>query len=127
MGGSGFSMERDNPLLDEYYLAQTGKPSPAVCFLPTASGDADGYIVQFYKAFGRLRCRPSHLSLFRPPEDLEAFVLAQDAVYVGGGNTKSMLALWPAWGLERVLRRAWQKGVVSGALAPAPSAGPKRD
>jgi dipeptidase E len=117
LGGGGFSMEPDNPLLDEYLLAQTGKPSPAVCFLPTASGDADGYIVKFYEAFGRLPCQPTHLSLFRPPKDLEAFVLAQDAVYVGGGNTKSMLALWREWGLDRMLRQAWRQGVVLGGLS----------
>jgi peptidase E len=117
MGGGGFSMEPGNPLLDEYFLAQTGKPRPAICFLPTASGDADGYIVKFYEAFGRQPCKPSHLSLFRPPEDVEAFVLAQDAIYVGGGNTKSMLALWREWGLDRILRRAWQRGVVLGGIS----------
>src|SRR2546425_3247907 len=100
MGGGGFSMEPDNPLLDEYLLAQTRKRKPSVCFLPTASGDADTYIVKFYAAFGKFRCRPVHLSLFRPPRDLEAFVLAQDAIYVGGGNTKSLLALWRDWGLD---------------------------
>ncbi|HEY3341792.1 MAG TPA: Type 1 glutamine amidotransferase-like domain-containing protein, partial [Anaerolineae bacterium] len=48
LGGGGFSMEPDNPLLDQYVLAQTGKPHPKVCFLPTASGDSPDYIVRFY-------------------------------------------------------------------------------
>jgi len=94
MGGGGFSMEPDNPLLDEYFLNQTKKKNPSVCFVPTASGDADGYIVKFYSAFSKLKCKPCHLSLFRPPSDLAGFVLSQDAIYVGGGNTKSMLAVW---------------------------------
>ncbi len=117
MGGGGFSMEPDNPVLDQYFLRQTGKRNPSVCFVPTATGDADGYIVKFYSAFGRLRCRPTHLSLFRPPEDLEAFVLAQDANYVGGGNTKNLLALWREWGLDRIFRTAWRRGVVLGGVS----------
>ena len=95
MGGGGFSMEPDNLALDRYILEQTGKSRPVVCFLPTASGDADGYIVKFYSAFTKLDCQPSHLSLFRPPTaDLEPFIFENDVIYVGGGNTRSMLALW---------------------------------
>ncbi len=117
MGGGGFSMEPENRLLGTYFLAQTGKRRPAVCFVPTASGDSDRDVVNFYTSYGRLSCRPSHLSLFHPPEKLEAFVLSQDAVYVGGGNTKSMLALWREWGLDRIFRKAWRRGVVLGGVS----------
>lgn len=117
MGGGGFSMEPDNLLLDEYFLRQTGKRHPLVCFVGTASGDSQDYILRFYSAFAKLPCRPSHLSLFRPPADLEAFVLSQDAIYVGGGNTKSLLALWRDWGLDRILRKAWANGTVLGGLS----------
>lgn len=110
-------MEPDNPLLDEYFLKQTGKRSPAVCFVPTATGDADGYIVRFYAAFGKLKCRPCHLSLFRPPKDLSDFVLSQDAIYVGGGNTKNLLALWREWGLDKILRKAWRQGTLLGGIS----------
>ena len=118
MGGGGFSMEPDNLALDRYILAQTGKPSPAVCFLPTASGDADNYVVNFYSAFTTLDCRPSHLALFRPPTaDLESFILEKDVIYVGGGNTRSMLALWREWGLDEVFRKAWNGGVILAGLS----------
>ncbi|MBU1702648.1 MAG: peptidase E [Candidatus Eisenbacteria bacterium] len=117
MGGGGFSMEPENPLLDKYFLRQTGKRTPRVCFLPTASGDSDTYIVTFYDAFAKHRCQPSHLSLFYPPERIESFVLSQDAIYVGGGNTKSMLALWKEWRLDKILRKAWRQGVVLGGLS----------
>jgi peptidase E len=61
---------------------------------------------------------PSHLSLFRPPTaDLESFLLEKDVIYVGGGNTKSMLALWRAWGLDAILRKAWEQGVVLAGLS----------
>ncbi len=62
MGGGGFSMEPDNPLLDEYVLAQTRKRTPAICFLATASGDAESYTAKFYTALKKLHCRPAHLS-----------------------------------------------------------------
>lgn len=117
-GGGGFSMEAGNPLLDEYVLAVTGKPRPKVCFVPTASGDADHYIVRFYRAFGpKAEC--SHLSLFRRDRsgcgiegDPLAHLLQQDIIYVGGGSVLSLLGAWRAHGLDRVLRRAWQRGVV---------------
>jgi peptidase E len=118
MGGGGFSMEPHNLVLDRYVLEQTGKPRPAVCFLPTASGDADGYIVKFYAAFTTLDCVPSHLSLFRPPTaDLASYVLEKDVVYVGGGQTRNMLSLWREWGLDKILRAAWQEGVVLAGLS----------
>ncbi len=117
MGGGGFSMEPDNPLLEEYFLKQTRKKKPSICFVPTASGDADGYIVKFYTAFGKMKCKPCHLSLFRPPSDLAGFVLSQDAIYVGGGNTKSLLAVWREWGLDKILRRAWHQGIVLGGVS----------
>jgi peptidase E len=117
LGGGGFSMEPANPLLDDYILALTKKARPKVCFLPTASGDADGYVVRFYEAFAR-RAEPSHLALFkRTVADLRAFVLEKDAVYVGGGNTANMLAVWRAHELDAVLREAWEKGVVLAGLS----------
>jgi len=113
LGGGGFSMEPDNPLLDEYIIKQTGKRKPKVCFVGTASGDAEGYILKFYTSFLKLSCVPTHLSLFNlPTKDLEAFVLDQDVIYVGGGNTRSLLALWKEWKLDGYLRTAWEDGVI---------------
>jgi dipeptidase E len=113
-GGGGFSQESGNPLLDDYVLGLTGTANPRVCFLPTASGDADHYVVRFYNAF-RDRARPSHVSLFRRERgvpDIRSHLLAQDVIYVGGGNTKSMLGVWREWGLPEILREAWEAGVV---------------
>jgi dipeptidase E len=113
LGGGGFSQEPRNLRLDRYVLGLARVHRPKVCFVPTASGDAVGYIARFYRAFRTLPCRPSHLSLFKPPEgDLERFVLSHDVIYVGGGNTKNMLALWRGWGLDRILKRAWKQGIV---------------
>jgi peptidase E len=115
-GGGGFSMEAGNPLLDDYVLSLTGVDRPRVCFLPTASGDADHYVVRFYRQFAT-RCDASHVSLFRRDRegvesDFAGHLLEQDLIYVGGGNVVSMLGAWRAHGLQAVLRRAWRQGVV---------------
>jgi dipeptidase E len=120
MGGGGFSMEAGNPLLDEYVLSLTGAESPRVCFLPTASGDADHYIVRFYRAFPAGRCRPSHVSLFRrdgAPADIAGHLLEQDVIYVGGGSVISLLGAWCAHGIDLMLRAAWESGVVMTGLS----------
>jgi dipeptidase E len=113
MGGGGFSMEPENTLLDQYILNLIATEKPRVCFIPTASGDSDAYITRFYAAFAKFPCIPKHLSLFNPPTiDLQSFVLEQDILYVGGGNTKNLIALWQAWGLDQIIRAAWEKGIV---------------
>ena len=109
MGGGGFSMEPDNPLLDEFALTKTNAKCPRVCFVGTASGDSDNYISRFYGAFSQFECRTAHLSLFRPPKkDLKSFIFSHDIIYVGGGNTKNLLVLWKEWGLSGILKQYWQ-------------------
>ena len=118
MGGGGFSMEPENPLLDDYLISLAESAEPRVCFLPTASGDADGHIVKFYEAFGNRRCVSTHLPLFRRTvDDLRSFILDQDIIYVGGGNTAIMLAAWRVHGLDEVLREAWSRGVILSGLS----------
>ena len=113
MGGGGFSMEPENPLLDQYIFGLSKKETPKVYFIPTASGDSDKYIVKFYSAFVQLSCKLSHLSLFNPPtSDLRSFVLQQDIIYVGGGNTKNLITLWKEWGLDHILKEAWESGII---------------
>jgi peptidase E len=114
-GGGGFSMEWGNTLLDDHVLALTGVERPRVCFLPTASGDADHYVVRFYRAFPAARCEPSHISLFRRETgvgDPRAHLLEQDLIYVGGGSLVSLLGTWHAHGIDCALREAWLAGVV---------------
>ena len=114
-GGGGFSMEAGNPLLDEFVLELTGKRRPKVCFLPSASGDADHYIVRFYRHFPADRCEPSHLSLFRrekAPVGPREHLLAQDLIYVGGGSVTSLIGVWCAHGIDEILRECWERGVV---------------
>lgn len=113
MGGGGFTMEPGNPLLDEYVLSQSPRENPYICFLPTASGDNLGYIQYFYDYFGTQPCQPSHLALSNPhTNDFERYLLEQDIIYVGGGHTARMLALWKTYGLDIILKKAWEKGIL---------------
>ena len=113
--GGGFSAE-SSPALDDFVLSLAGEQRPKVCFLPTASGDADHYVVRFYKAFGH-RADASHVSLFRRERGCAGIsfanhLLAQDVIYVGGGSLLSLLGAWRAHGLDAVLVEAWRRGIV---------------
>ncbi|MFJ8716371.1 Type 1 glutamine amidotransferase-like domain-containing protein [Streptomyces violaceus] len=113
--GGGFSTD-DDGLLDDWVLAQARVSRPKVCFVPTASGDAPAYVEQFRAAFrSRPACVPSVLPLFRRELDddaLRSFLLAQDVVYVGGGNTANLLAVWRTHGVDRLLREAYDLGTL---------------
>jgi len=118
MGGGGFSGEPKNPLLDDFILSLTGKVSPRVCFLGTASGDSERYIEKFYKAMRRRKCKASHLALFhRTVATPSTFLGWQDVIYVGGGNTVNMLAMWRIHGVDRALHAAWRQGIVLAGIS----------
>ncbi|MGI4790728.1 MAG: Type 1 glutamine amidotransferase-like domain-containing protein [Janthinobacterium lividum] len=113
LGGGGFSDEPENPLLEDFILGLTGKPRPKVCFVSTASGDSEKYQQKFFSAFPAERAETACLTLFpRTEPDLRALVLSQDVIYVGGGSTVNMLAVWRAHGLDAILREAWEAGIV---------------
>jgi peptidase E len=120
MGGGGFSMEPENPLLDDFVLGLSRRQPARVCFVPTASADAPTYIVRFYRAFVG-KCLPSDLTLWNPPAlprrppttaELAATIAEQDVFYVGGGDTANLLVLWRRHGLDVLLRQAWSRGAV---------------
>jgi dipeptidase E len=109
IGGHG--MQPGEPL-DDLLLELTGASRPRVLLIPTASAESEPYVVRFYEAFAR-RAEASHLSLFDiPPPDIRSIVLDQDAIFVGGGNTANMLAIWRVHGVDGFLREAWEAGVV---------------
>jgi dipeptidase E len=110
----------DNPLLDDFVLSLSPRQPARVCFVPTASADSASYIVNFYRAFSG-RCIPTDLTLFDSPllnrrparsSELAAFVAQQDVIYVGGGSTANLLALWRVHRLDLVIRDAWSRGSV---------------
>jgi dipeptidase E len=106
IGGGGFLMEDMPSPVDRLIAQLTGRARPKVCFISTPSGDSVEHIEKFYAAFEPLRCEAAHLAFFRKPfraaiplADFAESLLAQDAIFVGGGNTNSALGVWREWGL----------------------------
>jgi len=113
-GGGVFPGDPDRRLL-RYVLSLTGKAEPRVCCLATAKGDHPEALVQWYEVMNALPCRPRHLRIFGPTKDLRNFeqeLLAADLIFVLGGNTLNMIAVWKAQGVDAILRQAWERGIV---------------
>lgn len=105
MGGAGLGTA-----LDDYVLSVAR--GRRACFVPTASAEDASYIIAFYSTYGR-KAEASHLTFFPwPPESLREMLLQQDVIYVGGGNTANMLAIWRIHGVDKALKSAWESGVV---------------
>ena len=112
IGGGGFGRNPKHNKIEKYILEQTGKEKPNIVFIPTASGENQSYIVNFYSCFSKLSCEPSHITLFQRTPRLESILNKADVIYVGGGNTKSMLAVWKEWNLDKLLLKAYKRGKV---------------
>jgi peptidase E len=111
LGGAGETPEQ-TARLHEHVLALTGKKRPRVLFVPTAVGDDVWDTLSFYERFA-LRANATHLPTFPwPPANLGERILEQDAIYVNGGNTANMLAIWRVHGIDTLLHDAWENGVV---------------
>mgnify|MGYP001388041529 CR=1 FL=1 len=99
-----------------YILALTHKPDPKICFIPTASADREAGINMWYEYCTNLPLRPSVLRTFinSSPEQktFEEEILTSDAIIVGGGNTLNMIAIWKAQGIDTLLRKAYDEGIV---------------
>jgi peptidase E len=102
----GFSL---GSRFDDLVLELAG---PRVCFVPTATGSPEDVLLSFYESFAA-RAEPSHVVFSPwPRPDLREHVLAQDAIYVAGGNTANALAIWRVHAFDAVLREAWENGAL---------------
>ena len=120
IGGGGFGRNPGEGIIENYILNQSNAKNPNICFIPTATGDNEAYKNNYYATFTKLNCNPVHLDFFKRTPDLENLINEQDVIFVGGGNTKSMLAVWKDWGLDSILHEAYKNGVVmSGVSAGA--------
>lgn len=123
MGGGGFATSAlgDPTNLDRYLVELTGKASPLVCFVPTASADDPQYINRFLVAYGTLGIRPMVLTLWQDAANAVARIQQADLILVGNGSTVNMLALWEAHGVHRAIRKRYEAGdvVLAGTTAGA--------
>ena len=109
----GLSWEDDERRrLEDYFLGLSGAERPRVLLVPTAvAEDAEPTLLLLTQLADRAQV--SYLSFFPwPPSDLRELALAQDVIYVTGGNTANALAIWRVHGFDRILREAWEAGVV---------------
>ncbi len=94
----------------------TGKERPKICFLPTASGDSDKGIISWYDLVHDLPVEPYvqrvWISSYNQKYSFEEMLLSMDAIFVGGGNTLNMMAIWKAQGIDVILKKALEKGIV---------------
>lgn len=124
LGGGGFMMEDGPSPVDRQIIALTGKARPRICYLATPSGDLPTHLDKFHTAYGGAGCITSHLTFFRQPDarsipvtDFHAQLLKQDAIFVGGGNTRSALAVWREWQVDGALREAWDNGILIAGMS----------
>jgi dipeptidase E len=125
IGGGGFQLEDDPSPIDAYLLTIPRRAKPKICLLATPSGDCPDYIGKFYAAFPENRCAPSHLPFFaREPQagaidvrDRQQALMAQDIIFVSGGNTRAALAIWREWGIDAILQRALNSGVILAGMS----------
>jgi peptidase E len=113
--GGGMMMPREAvPFYVEHAIELSGKATPRLCVLNQAVGDDPAYYLRFYDRLANSSAEVRHLSLFPMPnvEDPEDFLLSQDIIFVGGGSVANMVAVWRVHGIDQILRKAWQAGII---------------
>lgn len=114
--GGGEIRTKGTLAIDREILRLSGKKHPRLLFLPTASSDSEGYWKLIQKYFGTyLKCKTDVLWLIRErpsSQEMRKKILSSDVIYVGGGNTRRMMRLWKRRGVDKVLRTAYERGIV---------------
>ena len=107
-----------NPILIRHFIGLTGKKTPRVGLLPTASGDHPEWIENWKNLGSKLGfepvIQPMFISSFTQDKTFREVLLGCDAIYVGGGNTVNMLAVWEVQGILPILREALANGIPLG-------------
>jgi dipeptidase E len=115
IGGALSQSHRAAQLLYGYALEVSGKKLPRVLFINNATGDKEHITAWNFRTLAGHAYVPSELTFFDRtpgPANLRKLILSQDVILVCGGNTKSMLAVWHAYGIPELLREAWEQGIV---------------
>ncbi len=107
--------------IDQEIIKLSGKKNPKFLFIPTASGDAPGYIISVEDHFGKkLGCKVESLELILKKytkKELAEKILKTDIIYVGGGDTLRMMKVWRKYGVDVLLEKAMKKGIVLAGLS----------
>lgn len=105
-------------IMMKFFMSLTGKKNPRICLLPTASADRDSRVLRWFeRAHGlgfQAFVQRMFVSSYRQKEPFEDVLLSMDAIWVSGGNTLNMIAIWKAQGVDKILKKAWDQGIVLG-------------
>jgi dipeptidase E len=119
IGRPGYPVETTK--IDKEIVALTGNKNPRLLFIPTASSDSESYYEVVEKHFGkRLGCKTDVLYLINekpPKKQIEEKVFNSDIIYVGGGNTTKLMKYWRKTGLDKILKKAGEKGIVLSGIS----------
>jgi dipeptidase E len=120
VGGGGFLMDDSSGRQERFILSLCReREAPRVLFLGTAGGDGERGQVKFFRQFSALGARCDVLPFFpyEMKRDYARAVREADVIYVGGGNTPAMLAVWREFGFDRALRAAYDDGTVLAGIS----------
>lgn len=119
--GGGEIKEFETLGIDREIVKSTNKKRPKALFIPTASGEPEGYIDSFNEVYGeKLGCETDVLKLIDTgitESQIEDKIMGSDTIYVGGGDTKSMLDIWRKNKVDKILEKAWENGVILSGLS----------
>ena len=121
IAGGDLSSTRE---LNMHTIKLANKSNPNVLFIGTASGDTEGYIEAITNAFNLLKCEVKPLCLCSKEYDdkeIDSLLSWADIIYVGGGDTVSMIQIWKQHRLDVKLKRIYEKdlAVLTGLSAGA--------
>jgi len=119
IGRPGYSIETTQ--IDKEIIGLTGKKNPKLLFIPTASSDSESYYEVVKKYFGKkLGCKTDVLYLIKEDlsqKEIKEKILKSNIVYVGGGDTLKMIRVWKKKGVDKILKQAYEKGIVLSGLS----------
>ena len=119
--GGGQISTRGTAPIDREIVRLANKRHPKLLFIPTASSDSERYCANVQEYFGKfLGCKTDVLLLIsdRPShEQIRRKILSADIIYVGGGNTLLMMRLWRRLGVDKLLKSAYERGIVLAGIS----------
>jgi dipeptidase E len=119
--GGGEISDLETFPIDQYIVGQVNKPNPKALFIPTASGEPEGYIETFKRVYGEmLSCQTDVLYLLTnetTEDEIKEKIMTADIIYVGGGDTRKMLSAWKSERVDKYLKQAYENGTILTGLS----------
>ena len=119
--GGGEIRLKETLSIDQFIVEFSETPAPKLLFIPTASGDSQGYVESITKVYGeQLGCEVDALLLVDndiPGKEIERKILSADIIYVGGGSTSKMMEIRRRNRVDEYLKKAYENNIVLSGLS----------